>query len=213
MTPHFIVPWLDTGCPHRRRSLAWLRTRLDATLATGSKPWCKARAIGPAIEASTSEILVIHDADVWTEGLDAAIKAVRDGAAWAVPHQTVLRLSAGGTRAFMEGQTWRGHYSELPHKGQAGGGVLVARRDVLLTCPMDPRFTNWGQEDASWGQALTTLYGQPWRGSADLIHLWHPPADRLSRTWGSLESKRLRRRYQEARRDPDAMRQLLKEFQ
>lgn len=68
-----------------------------------------------------------------------------------------------------------------------------------------------GQEDESWALALTCLHGQPWRGDADLIHLYHPPAPRVSRRKGSPESWALYRRYRDAARDRAAMSRLVKE--
>lgn len=171
----------------------------------------KAEALWPAIEASSAEIIAIHDADVWTEGLGDALRAVQEGAAWAVPHRTVIRLSEAGTRAYAVGEPWEGQESDRRRLGVVGGGVIVAHRDVLLDVPMDPRFVGYGQEDASWGYALRCLVGEPWRGEADLIHLWHPPQGRLSRKYGSLESRRLFRRYYAARKNPEAMRSLIAE--
>lgn len=68
-----------------------------------------------------------------------------------------------------------------------------------------------GQEDESWAIALATLAGPPWRGEADLIHLWHPPERRMSRRKGSPESWALYHRYREAAGDRAAMKELLKE--
>lgn len=70
-----------------------------------------------------------------------------------------------------------------------------------------------GQEDESWGTALETLHGPPWRpiDHAPLWHLFHPPQQRASRRWGSLEHRALYRRYQQAKDDPEAMRALLAE--
>ena len=69
-----------------------------------------------------------------------------------------------------------------------------------------------GQEDESWALALTTVAGQPYLGEADLVHLWHPPQQRLSRRKGSHENWALMRRYAAARRDPEQMRSILKEI-
>lgn len=68
-----------------------------------------------------------------------------------------------------------------------------------------------GQEDESWACALHTLLGEPWRGDADLVHLFHPPQERMTRRRGSQESWRLRNRYFAARDDPAAIRGLIEE--
>jgi hypothetical protein len=152
------------------------------------------------------------DADVWTSGLKDAVDAVDAGAAWAVPHMNVHRLSLEGTNAVLGGARWRSQpLEQRPYPGVIGGGYVVARRETLLDCPLDPRFVGWGQEDECHGLALRALHGQPWRGFADLVHLHHPPQHRMSRVRGSKEGWRLRRRYHEARNDPARMARLIEE--
>jgi hypothetical protein len=98
----------------------------------------------PAVARSTADIVVVSDADVWCD-LTEAIEAVKCGAPWAKPHRDVYRLSEAGTEAFYSGADYR----DLPldrevYRGVAGGGVVVARREVILSIPLDSRFTGWG---------------------------------------------------------------------
>lgn len=167
----------------------------------------------PAVAGCDADaIVVVADADVWSDGLQAAIQAVEDGAPWAMPHGLVHRLTEDGTAAVFAGADWRSQPTcQKPYPGIPGGGVVVARRETLLDVPLDPRFVGWGQEDESWAMALTTLAGAPWRGNADLVHWWHPPQERLCRRRGSVDGWKLRRRYIRARHDTAAMRQLLEE--
>lgn len=167
----------------------------------------------PAIAAcDAGAVVVVADADVWCDGISAAVAAVEAGAPWAIPHDLVHRLSETGTAAVLAGAHWRGQpVCQQPYPGVMGGGIVVARRETLLEAPLDPRFVGWGQEDESWAVALTALAGPPWRGAAPLLHLWHPPQPRLDRRRGSTGGWNLRRRYLRARRDPAAMRQLLDE--
>jgi hypothetical protein len=180
------------------------------TVAFGGVPWVKAEAIGPAIEQSSADIIVLADADCWTDGLPEAVRAVELGAPWAKPHKLVHRLTKASTEAFMAGESWT-ELDQKPYHGVAGGGFVVARRETFLEVPMDKRFVGWGQEDVAFALALHTLAGPAWLGDADLIHLWHPPQARLTRRKGSVESWALFRRYQSAKRDPLKMRELLKE--
>lgn len=209
-------------CPHRARAWRWVRSRyasahpdwslVEARPRTAGA-WCKAAAVNPAIAASEAEILVVADADVWTEGLPAAVAAVQDGeAAWAVPHGFVHRMSAEGTAAILSGADWRSQEPlEEPHWGIEGGGILVARREALLSAPLDYRFVSWGQEDECQAMALRTLVGEPWRGEAGLLHLWHPPQERYTRRRGSRESWELRSRYRAAAENPVAMAAMIEE--
>jgi hypothetical protein len=210
-------------CPHRERAWQFVRERYASAhpgwevreARAPAEEWCKARAINPAVEATSAEIVIQADCDVWTDGLDAAVDAVRDGAPWAIPHIFVHRLDEAGTAAVLEGADWRRQPLACPegrpYRGIAGGGVLVALRETLRAVPLDPRFVFWGQEDESHAMALSTLYGEPWRGSADLLHLWHPPQDRYTRRRGSTEGWALRGRYSAAREDPAAMAALIEE--
>lgn len=208
-----IIPW-RAGCEWRERSLRTLlpRYRWPVTVAWApAGAWCKAAAVMPAIEQSTAAAVIVADADCWTDGLDAAVAAVAAGAPWAQPHATVHRLTAAATDRVHDGAPLAGELEQPAYEGVIGGGFVVARRDVLLDVPLDARFLGWGQEDTSWGLALTTLAGEPWRGAADLFHLWHPPQSRWSRGRGSPASWSLYQRYRTARADPDAMRALIEE--
>lgn len=201
MSVAVIVPFLG-GCPYREEALRLVCEQHShpVTIAAGGEPWIKAEAVMPAIERSCADVVVVADADVTCEGLDEAIRAIVCGAAnWAVPHEKVHRWNRNGES------------DEKPYTGIEGGGMVVSQRETLLDIPLDPRFAGWGQEDQSWGLALRTLAGTPWRGTADLIHRWHPPQPRLSRTRGSRESWNLRRRYLQAQHDPERMRSLIEE--
>jgi hypothetical protein len=206
-----IVPWRG-GCQYRERAWEHLKGHYEWPVieALGSEPWCKAAAVMPAIEATRAQIVVVVDADVWCDGLHAAIVAVQDGAAWAHPHEFLHRLTHAATRNVLSGRP-DDATEEPPYRGKIGGGIVVARRETLLEVPLDSRFVGWGQEDESWGWALTTLVGEPWCGTADLIHFWHPPQQRLDRKLGSMDGWRLKRRYAKARRDPVVKRRLIEE--
>lgn len=213
-----LIPWRP-GCAHREHALPWVLARHAANgwpviLGRGDEhgPWIKAHAVNDALEHTSAEILIIADADCWTDGLPAAADAVRAGAAWAVPHRGVHRLTEPSTTRFMAGADL--HELELAERaqlGRQGGGFLVARREVYEACPMDPRFEGWGGEDESLGFALRTLHGPPVRGQAPLVHLWHPPQQRATRAFGSAAGWALRKRYARANDCPTQMTVLIEE--
>ena len=212
-----ILPWRG-GCEHREAALGWVRARyaragLPVVLGhhrTGE--WNKARAVRDGLTRTRAGLLIIADADVWAGGLPAAIEEVRAGAAWAVPHRGVFRLTQNATRRLLAGgEPDHSDLTERAYLGVEGGGVTVIRRDVYEDCPLDPRFTGWGSEDESHGMALRTLYGPPWRGKAPLTHLFHPTPQRATRSFGSEAGRDLRKRYVRASGNPDAMRALLQE--
>ncbi len=224
MSVAVVVPYGGT-CPYRRRAWAWVQARYAEAhpgwdliqAGVPAEKWRKGAAVNPAVAHCRAEIVVLADADVWTEGLTAAVAAVDDGAAWAMPHYNLHRLSEEGTSAVLAGADWREQAlddldGKKPYRGIMGGGVLVARRETLEEIPVDERFTGWGQEDECHALALHTLAGEAWRGNADLLHLYHPPMPRMTRRRGSPESWALRVRYFALRDDPGALRALLEEF-
>lgn len=213
MTVDVIIPWRP-GCPHRERALAFVTARyreagypVTVAKTDPSAPWVKAAAVTPAADASSADLLVIADADVWCDGLPDAIDHCTT---WAIPHRHVRRLTPEATCHVYDDGDFGGALAEKSYVGKMGGGLVVIRRDLYLDTPLDPRYVGWGREDESWGYALTVLYGHPWRGDLPLWHLWHPPQDRPSRTRGSATSEDLFDRYRRARR-PNDMRQLVHE--
>lgn len=214
-----LVPWRG-GCPHREAAWRWVAARYAERhpgwrvirCECPNGPWVKALAVMPVVAECPDGPVIVADADCWCAGLGEAVAAVEAGAPWAVPHRRVNRLSASSTAAVLDGADPHGLPLEEAHVGVRGGGIVIARRDTLLDVPLDPRFEGWGGEDASWGIALTTLAGQPWRGSEGLIHLWHPPQERPSRLVGSQANHKLNMRYLRAAKSKTAMRALVAEI-
>ncbi len=219
MSVAVLVPWRTTDCQHRIRALAWVLAQLaqhpwPVVLGRHDEgPWVKAAAVTDALSQTDASTLIVHDADVWTNGLAEAVEVVQAGAAWAVPHRGVHRLTGDGTRHYMTGERLDGlPLAERAYLGVVGGGVVVIRREVYEDCPLDLRFAGWGSEDEAWGEfALRCLHGPPWRGKAPMVHLYHPPQERVCRSYGSEAGRTLRKRYARARNDPDAMRRLIEE--
>lgn len=207
-----IVPWRG-GCPHRAQALTRVTDHLVAThprwpVILGEvdpgAPWVKAQAVAAALESTDAELLVVHDADVWTDGLAAAVDALTD-AAWAIPHGFLYRLAEGQ----LEPTTDKQHLAQAPYRGHAGGGIVVINRSTYERCSLDARFVGFGQEDDAWALALTTLVGPAWRGDAPLWHLWHPPQPRMTRARGNRDGWKLYQQYRRCRGKPEAMAELV----
>jgi e3 binding domain len=219
-----LVPWRG-GDRFREQAWRWVWCRwlnagfVPQDCAPPPGPWCKAAALMPHV-ADADEIVVLGDADAWTTGIADAISAVESGADWAVPHLKVHRLTKTASGDLLYGlmqeadgeSIWTLDTEERPYNGMVGGGIIVVRRDVLLQVPLDRRFVGWGREDCAWREAMLTLVGEPWRGTAPLVHLWHPPQPRPNRAEGSRPTEELFARYRAARDKPDQMRDLLAEI-
>jgi hypothetical protein len=218
-----LFPWRD-GCWHRQKALDWVTDRYEAEFPewehvigeSPAGPFSRSAAIMDAARRSTGDMLVVADTDVWCHPGLAVLAAIDTG--WAVPHDKIHRLSPESTQQVLDGGDWRGlplstdnKQDAKPYRGNETGTLVVLRRDVLFDVSPDPRFVGWGQEDHAWGIALRCLVGAPWRGTDDLVHLWHPPQPRKNRVVGSDAGMALLRRYRTARRDPARMRALISE--
>lgn len=223
MTVSVLVPYRD-GCPYRESAWAWVRRRYEETHpgweivtgASGGGPFSRSQAILDAAQRSHGDVLVVADADVWCDPAPAVEAAAALG--WAIPHLLIHRLSRLSTGHVRLGCDWHGlplsgdnRQDNRPYKGHETGTLVVLRRDVLFDVPPDPRFVGWGQEDDAWAAALNTIVGKAWRGSDDLVHLWHPAQSRQSRRVGNEAGAKLCRRYRAAQRNATAMRALIEE--
>lgn len=234
MKVEVVVPWMDAGCSHReaawtfvealyaRKHPEWQITRAEPVQRPQgehspdtARTWIKADAVNPAVAASDADVVVMADADVWCDGIPAAIDALGSEFRWAVPHRGLFRLNKEASAQVFTGAPLSDALAleERSQLGTIGGGIVVAEREALLEAPMDPRFVGWGQEDTCWAHALTCLVGPNWRptGYSPLFHFHHPPQARMSRAVGSPAGRRLHRRYAAARRDPAQMRRLIEE--
>jgi hypothetical protein len=215
MAPTVVVPWRHS--PERERAWTWVKARYREKhpdwpvwlCGTSEGPWVKAKAVMPAVERAEG-VVIIADADCWTEGLESAARAVTVGAAeWAIPHTMVYRLTEQATDELIETGDYGGETERRPYTGVHGGGIVVLHKDTYLSVPMDPRFENSGHEDEAWGVALQTLCGPCWRGEADLLHLFHPRPRRHSARVGSLKNWHYFSQYREAARSEQQMRVLI----
>lgn len=214
-----VVPWQE-GCPARASVLPWVLDRLAGVVdevvlgeLPAGVPWCKAVAVQAGVDRASGDVLVIHDADVFyadDEWVKDCLGRLFE-ASWSAPHSKVRRFKSQGSnvRVMAGANPWAEPI--VGHSACIGGGVVMLPREVWESCPMDARFTGWGQEDESWAIALDTLHGPISRGERELFHLWHPPQKRINRRWGSAESKALWRRYDAASGDRAAMTELIEE--
>lgn len=216
------------GCLYRERAFDWCRAWWAEAFPEFEQivgespdgPFSRSAAMLDGAARAEGEVLVFADTDVWCEpaAVLAAIDAVSEHG-WAVPHRLLHRLSPESSDLFMAGHPLEGlelssdnSRDMSPYVGNATGTLLVTHKNAFTEAPPDPRFRGWGQEDNAWWVTLQTLVGSCWRGDADLVHLWHPPAERSDRKVGNPVSLSLWRRYRKANNHPDVMRALINEW-
>ena len=230
-SPAFLVPY-EPGQPERDRNWAFCREIIEWTYpdwpifvgtSDGPDEFSRTQAIADAYRQAPAEIdtFIVTDADVFLDyPFEVSVsKAHQRG--WAVPHTLIHRLSKESTEAldYVKLVDWRdlplsddNPQDSQPYRGNAAGTLLVLTRDAYETAPPDPRFVGWGSEDVAWAIALAELVGQPWRGNADLVHLWHPPEPRLDRIVGNGANLALLNRYRISRGSRARMVELMREF-
>lgn len=210
-----VIPW-SGNCVYRASARSYIASRWQSRgykvkVGEINGPWCKALAVASALRHSMADTLVITDGDVWTDAGPDAVERVASGElAWSAPFGTVRRLNQESTVATLDGGPLDGRLLKPPFKAVPGGGIVVLRRDVYETAPLDPAFVGWGHEDEAWGMALRCLFGPPGTASDPLWHLWHPPQDK-SGTPERRQNQHRRAQYAKARRNPEAMTALLSE--
>ncbi len=218
-----IIPW-QKGDRTREQAkeyvLNWFRNYAPdswqiVVAEHNTKPFSKAGTVRDALKDTFGKLIVVHDADSITPGLLEAVQMVEGRARWAIPHMNVHRLTPEATEAIYQGAdpySLKDSTHEKPYKGVRTGGSVVLERDLFEECPPDRRFVGWGGEDESWGYALHIVanHDEP-RSRQPLIHLWHTPPERMTRMYGSQESKALLERYRVASRNKQTMLRLIAE--
>lgn len=224
MTTAVVVPFTGTDV-HRLRAWGWVEARYrtlfpewEIVTGTYSGPFCKALAVADALTNTDADLLIVADADCWSETTGRIVEQVATGQfEWGAPHRRVIRLNKEATE-----QVYRdGLPDTMPNAKQLaervfdesvfGGGIVVLPRTLYERVPLDPRFQGWGSEDVAWGLALKRLTHQFTRGHDVAWHLWHDPQPRKSRKFGNDENAALLARYERAVGDKHAMETLIEE--
>lgn len=174
--------------------------------------WSKGAAVDSARSDVETDGLIIADCDVLIsrELLAVSMAAVRSGAAWAMPHGRVIRLSRADTsRVYRHGDAALTSARESRWAPPGGGLVVLTTGAYDTVGGIDPRFVGWGGEDISFARALDTLVGLGVRFGGVLWHLYHPRTARRPGNRASVESERIAARYLEAEGNPELMRVLV----
>lgn len=218
-TVSILVP-LNTNCPYRQRAWAYVERHYrthhpEWDLITGDHgggPWIKGLALRRAAEQATGEVLVVADADVYTDPINlAAAVECAAGGDWSIPHKLVYRLTEAETQRVYDGhEPRRGSVTIAPYEGAAGGGLLAVRRDQWdAVGGFDTGFVGWGREDHSFGWAMLGTFGWNVRQDGRLWHLYHPGGEG-GRQPGEA-NRALGARYKHAKKNPPEMAALIAE--
>jgi len=208
--------------PWRDRLWAWVRERVEAEVdwlivegLSVDGPFNRSRALNEAAkEAGDWDVAVILDADTLPDfgRLRPAVDIAAVTGELVCPQDVFRSLSREGTKAVLAGDC---AIEDAPKRWDyprpKSSCVVVSRETWGLVGGFDERFQGWGFEDASFYHTCEALVGIE-RMAGPVWHCWHPRSTEkheASRLYQANQG--LGQRYKAARKDADAMRQILGE--
>lgn len=215
-----VVPWRDSGCPHRLRNFRYTLRHISKTLPEAeivisdpepSEPFNRGRARNRGVELATGDVVVLWDADTLVEELplrEALYEAQMDSLMH-LPYENYRCLTPSATKKALRGLDLVGLKSEWETEW-GGSGVVVIRPEAYWVAGQQPEFEGWGFEDAIFKICADTLLGKSVRHAGTVHHLWHPkswnfddPDYIRNREWGE--------KYDRAEGDVEAVKALTEE--
>lgn len=225
MKINVLFPFRPSADEWRQRNLAHVKAHYQQLpgvhcIITADDPgemFNRGRALHVAYEKAQedpADILIFADGDliVPISRLLEGIEWVKENKGYCVPFSSVRYLPDYATTAVYTGarieQGFRGIYSW--NEKSTGGLNILTPETYERSGGFDPRFADWGFEDAAFDAQVQTLAGPCKWLEGPSYHLYHPSA----RRGGSPEfnaSLALCNRYREAMHRPDLMAQIIGE--
>lgn len=192
-----VIAFRDLGCPHRRRSFAYVRTWYEQTgweiiVEPGDpgREFSRAAAINAAVSRASGRVIIQADPDSILAFPLALVVAALDAGhnpRLVIPHDRYLYLTGQATADLCQtpaADLYASNPGDLPRPGPAdceswgpagSGNVVVFSRDTWRRAGrFDERFGMWGGDDAAFRYAAEAFTGPTRRLPGDMIHLWHP---------------------------------------
>jgi glycosyltransferase involved in cell wall biosynthesis len=228
-----LVPFRDSD-GSRSHLINYLRPRWESSMPDaeiivaeddGESPFSKTIAVNNAFRQSTSDVIVILDADCWVEPdiLRRAAKVINTGKApWVRPCNKVNRINQRTTDRLLGRAAHFGFPTITSNMTEritpvVGLVCVVPRTAFLKAGGMDPRFRGWGWEDTAWNWMIDGIHGKAQIWNYSVNHLWHPRKRSSGGrpVWeGQTErNATLGRRYKTVRSNPHGLRKLASEVQ
>lgn len=215
-----VIPWVDSGCPWRRRNLGfvtryWRQLNIEM-LVIGSKPFSRAAAINAGVKSVNANIILQSDPDSFVSRA-AARQALADAAlapGLVVPHTRYRYLTEAATDAVVDDDprdvSWEAaalYPVEFEGEHGVGNVVCFSRETWKLAGGYDERYGTWGSDDGAFAIATGTLVAEQRRLTGDVIHLWHPRLPESDPAHPEYQrALALFREYERRSGDPAAMR-------
>lgn len=191
MKTSVLIPWVDRGCPHRRRAYDFVRAYWRETLpnaeilVSSPEPFDWGAALNRAAARASDGILLHSDPDSIVPAAQARqaleLAAASDGLV--VAFDRFLYLNEGPTVELLEGRSIGigddpEDFIEADCHDHGPGGVgnvtAYSRRTWELAGGYDERFGTWGGADGAFAYACGALVAPLRRVPGPMFHCWHP---------------------------------------
>ena len=199
-----VIPWFDSGCDYRSKNFAFVKTyyrNFPIFLGSGpSRGLARNDGVLQAEAAGYSTIALI-DADMLVppRQIEMAATVAEVTGTLIFAYDSLTRLNRGQTKTALRG------IGVQPTKGQAEAGAFVIQVESFKKVHGFPHLDIL--EDAFFFITCNSLLGPPVRVTGNAFHLWHPETDHT----GSIRSRQLLAKFEQATPHPRRMEALLKE--
>lgn len=184
--------------------------------------FCRAKAINNGVAKAGGDMILIADADVvmFPEQIHAAVGQIRfdDTIGWVLPYVNYHELGTASSAELLARDPAHDPSAFIvpsaTYPDSTASLAVISLRNFERSGGFDERFIGWGPEDQAWALAVTTLCGPVKRlAGRDCIHIWHPVTQptRIGNPHYP-ESVRLWDKYKTASGNPEAMRELVRQW-
>jgi glycosyltransferase involved in cell wall biosynthesis len=202
LAPHpslsYIIPFADSGCPHRKLAYDWVLRYVQEILCPAFPGEIVRFENGAAdhladnraamrnllLDASSGEVCVIIDADSYAsrEYLRSALAAVQSKQCWCGAESFAYLTPEQTRRVYATNTLPASPQTPRVNRYCTGGVLVVPRAAIAAVNGYDEHFVGWGYEDTCFGLSLDILWAPRVRIAGNAGHLWHPervrpPAD------------------------------------
>jgi hypothetical protein len=222
-----VIPWRDSGDPHRRNNCEYVidyYTSLDigpvivASDGNDSGPFNRSAAYNRGYEQVTTDVVLWNEADalIPRAHVTAAALLATSAPGLVIPFTERRELDQAATQRVIEGQDPfdQPAYAVMPDRTSIGQAGVTSRRTMdLIGGRWDESYSGWGFDDNAAHHAF-------WHCAAPArwidgvgVHLWHPHATHTATPEDAAATQANAARWEHMRHitDPDELRRLIQQ--
>lgn len=178
-----ILPWRDAGCIYRTKHFEFLfdyySQEFDVVIGDNDGKFNRSAARNSGVEKSTSDIVVVIDADNYIEygQIHSAIRVARRRDVLVKPFAYFGYLTEESTNDFYASKSFNKSKAEFinpPDKDFNGGAYVIKKSLWQDIGGMDEGFVGWGAEDDAFHILCESKLGKTRYTEGMDYHLYHP---------------------------------------